>query len=261
MQAPNTRHSTRNREDRLKVHIVLTPRGMNISALRFTIALGALVAQGCSFSNAPFFPTYAVELSVRDFRQVNEDPTIEGTFERGSIELINTVGSCTVQLKLGQCKAGEEIWVNFKALPNSATCQGRCPCEPSVWERLKAAQGHSIALTGNPELTRIGDGVFVEVLAGRMEDTDGNGVVDKRTDENRVATEPLTIGKVEVHKATESPGSSSWPPFGEFYADLEASDPIIGFVRGRIDAAVEATDGTPVGPRCHWEVEQLREDN
>ena len=234
---------------------------MNISMARSSLALAILLSQACNFSNAPFFPTYSVELEATDYRQVNEDNHIAGTFNRGSIELSNPVGSCTVQLKLGQCKNAEEVWVNFKALPNSATCTGRCPCEPSVWERLKAAKGHSLALAGNPELTRTGDGVFVEVLAGLMEDTDGNGVVDKRTDENRVASDPMTIGTVEVFEATESPGSSSWPPFGEFYADLEASGPGIGFVRGRIDAAVEATDGTPVGPRCHWEVEQLREDN
>jgi len=221
----------------------------------------ALVSQACSFSNAPFYPSYSVEVDVTDPLQTTKDNTLKSTFDRGTIALVNTVGSCTVQLKLGQCKSAEEVWVNFRALPDDSTCASRCACTPSVWQRLKNASGHSLALAAAPELTRASSQVFLEVLAGDMRDTDGNGVVDKRTSENRIATQPLTVGKVEIYKATESPGSSTFPNFGLFYADIEASEPLVGHVRGRIDAAVEAADGSPVGPRCHWSVTQLQEDN
>lgn len=221
-----------------------------------------LVAQACSFSNAPFFPPYAVDIDVVDPLAVTADKGLRRVFNRGSIELINTVGSCTVQLKLGQCNNGEEVWVNLRALPNDPACRSRCTCSPSVWARLQAAEGRSLALAESDQFTRTGSGVYAEVMAGAMLDVDGNGVVDKHSDENRIATAPLTVGKVQVHRATDAPDSSTaWPPFGEFYADLEASFPGVGYVRGRVDAAVEATDGTPVGPRCNWEVEQLQEDN
>ena len=220
-----------------------------------------LVAQACGFSNAPFFPVYKVQVDIVDFEARTADNKLKASFEKGTIEAVTESGSCTVQLKLGQCSNGEEVWVNFRALQNDPTCTSRCTCLPTVWSRLKAATGTSLALAPHQELTRASDAVFVEVLVGSMQDTDGNGVVDKHTDENRLATRPMTVGRVDVHKATDYKGSSSWPPYGEFLADLEAAGPGIGYVRGRVDAAVDALDGTPVGPRCHWEIEALQEDN
>lgn len=222
---------------------------MNASMV-WRVLMLALVSQACSFSNAPFYPSYNVEVDVLDPLQTVQDNTLKATFDRGSIALVNSVGSCTVQLKLGQCKNAEEVWINFRAQPDDPNCGNRCPCTPSVWQRLKNASGHSLALAADPQLTRASNQVYLEVLAGPMQDTDGNGVVDKRTNENRIATLPLSVGKVEIYKATDGP-RTDFPNFGqggEFYADLEASDPLVGYVRGRVDAAVAAPDGAPVGP-------------
>lgn len=219
-----------------------------------------LVAQGCSFSNAPFFPIYNVDVSVTDVNSPATDNAMVGTFSRGTIEAITTVGSCVVQLQLGQCKNGEEVWLNFKALPNDPNCRGSCTCRPSVWERIKAQEGGSLPLAPTDEATR-GSGMILEVMAGTMQDTDHNGVIDKHSAENRIATRSFTNGKLTIYKATDSPGSTAIPPYGEFLADLEASQPGVGSVQGRIDSAVDALDGLPVGPRCHWAVDQLREDN
>lgn len=217
----------------------------------------------CSLSNAPYFPVYDVEVDITDSDAIVADKTIKGTFNRGTIEAITEgIGSCSVQLKLGQCKDGEEVWVNFRAAANDPT-SSRASCVPSVWQRLQDAEGKSLALAPFVEATRgpNANSVYVEVLAGNNQDEDGNGVIDKHTSENRVATRPMTIGRIDVYKATDYQGSSSWPPYGEFLADLVVSQPGVGFVKGRVDAAVDALDGTPVGPRCHWEVEALREDN
>ena len=111
------------------------------------------------------------------------------------------------------------------------------------------------------ELTRINEGVVVEVLAGLMEDTDGNEVVDKHTDENRLASKTLTRGRIDIHRATNAEAKmvDGYNNPGEFLADIDVSEPGVGFVKGRIDASVDAPDGMPVGPRCSWEV--LAEEN
>lgn len=219
---------------------------------------GVVFAQGCSFSNAPFLPTYNVEVDVND-PQASGGTHFTGTFTRGTNEAVTTVGSCSVQIQLGQCKNDEQVWVLLKALPNNVS--GRGPdCDPPVWERVKKAEGKSIALAADPELTR-GSGMVAEVLIGLMEDTDGNQVVDKHTEENRFATEALTKGRLDIHRATDAEAKmvDGFDNPGELLADIDISGPGIGFVKGRIDASVDAPDGMPVGPRCSWEV--LAEEN
>jgi hypothetical protein len=212
-----------------------------------------LFAQACSLSNAPTFPGYSLELDVTDPLVSAGNGRIEGLLERGTIEAVTTVGSCHLQLQLGQCKEGEEVWLNFRALENDPSRPRKC--SPSVWERVKSRAGQSLALASDPELTRTGEGVFLEVLAGEMQDLDGNGVVDKRSNENRIAASPFTVGRLDIYEATDRvDGATDLSGLrGELVADLEARDPSLGFVRGQIDAAVDAVDGSPVGPRCHWQ--------
>jgi hypothetical protein len=213
------------------------------------------VTQACDFSNAPFMPPYKVEIDVMDPVAALDDNTLKGTFDRGTIAVVTTVGTCNVQLKLGQCLDGEQVWINLKALPPS----GSRKCTPSVWARIQKAKGGALELKPDPDQTRE-EGVVVEVLAGAMEDTDGNGVVNKHTNENRLATPPLVVGKLDVYEAEDAePVYQGLERPGRFFADLEASTPGIGHVRGRVDGAVDAADGMPVGPRCGWSV--LAENN
>ena len=219
------------------------------------VFLASLLTHACDFSNAPYMPPYKVDIDVMDPVAPLDDNTLKGTFDRGTIAVVTTVGTCNVQLKLGQCQEGEQVWINIKALPP----EGLRKCTPSVWARIQAAKGNALALKADPNLTRE-DGVVVEVLAGAMEDTDGNGVVNKHTNENRLATPPLLVGKLDVYEAEDAePVYQGVDRPGRFYADLEASTPGIGYARGRVDGAVDATDGMPVGPRCGWAV--MAEEN
>ena len=71
------------------------------------VALG--VATGCvdALNALPFFARYEVMLDITDVEAVTSNKTLKGTFSNGTVEaLTEGVGSCSVQLKLGQCKDG-----------------------------------------------------------------------------------------------------------------------------------------------------------
>ncbi|MEW5855540.1 MAG: hypothetical protein AB2A00_42595 [Myxococcota bacterium] len=222
-----------------------------------------LLTQACSDSNAPFLPTYDVELDITDPAAKTLDKAIKGHLTRGTTELVTEVSTCEVQIHLGQCISAEQIWITFKAKPNNPSCRGNtCKCEPSVWSRVQKAAGRTVLPAQSEESTRSGNGFTVHVLAGPMEDGgDSNSVVDLHSDENRIATAPLTTGRIDVYKATNpSPIYGDSVVYqGEFFADIDVAGPGIGSVKGRLDAVVDATDGMPVGPRCGWAV--LSEDN